>query len=126
MLADAPSPPKKTTQHKHITTTATHQLEMGKGKKIVHKKAPKEGFEDLFATEALNVDESSSSSNEVEDDSNHEPTQAIASKRSAVDVEDDDDATQITQDKNTKELPHYRWESWGGRGEVVSAARVAI
>ena len=76
---------------------------MGKGRKIVHKKAPEEGSVDLFATEALNVDESSSSGNEAEDDSDHEPTQAIPSKRSAVDVEDDDDATQITQDSVQKD-----------------------
>ena len=67
---------------------------MGKGRKIVHKKAPEEGSEDLFA----NVDESLSSGNEAEDDSDHEPTQSIPNKGSVVDEEDDDDATQITQD----------------------------
>lgn len=78
---------------------------MAKGRKIIHKKVPEEGSEDLFGTEALNVDKSSSSGNEPEDDSDHEPTQAIPSKRSAVDVEveDDDDATQITQDSVQKD-----------------------
>lgn len=82
---------------------------MGRGRrKIVRKKVPEEGPEDLFATEegpedlsatgAFNVDESSSG-NEAEDDSDHEPTQDNVQK----DPEPDRTASQ----PKAKKQRHY-------------------
>ena len=74
---------------------------MGKGRKIVQKKAPEGASEDLFVGD-VDVDESSSDDmdtqgNELEVDSeaDHEPTPPIPSKRVAADCVDDDDETQM-------------------------------